>query len=224
MKKELIEENLSHLGYGLAAATSLLFYLSPATGEPVAFHANNRLTQICSLTLSSIVTNLDSSETFEVNFVDSLLDDTPNVIDSSGSNPMHYFATAVTDKKHYPETDAELKQQKDTLLQTWMSINYREKKHGKPSVPKQLVIANQGVQDVNFRDINELHYVLNIPEYYKEAIATTMRNKRNSQWYFSISFTLSFQGCRFTMPSIFISLSWEMMILVSSFLKIDSYL
>ena len=171
MKKDLIEENLSNLGYGLAAATSLLFYLSPATGEPVAFHANNRLTQIRSLTSSSIVTNLDSSDSFEVNFVESLLDDTPNVVDSSGSNPVHYFATAVKERNNYPATDAELKQQKDMLLQTWMSINYHEKKYGKPSVPKQLVIANQGVCDVTSRDINELHYLLNIPQYHKEAVA-----------------------------------------------------
>ena len=223
LKKELIEENLSNLGYGLAAATSLLFYLSPATGEPVAFHANNRLTQIRSLTLSSIVTNLDLSDSFEVNFVESLLDDTPNVVDSSGSNPMHYFATAVTDRNNYPATDAELKQQKDTLLQTWMSINYHEKKYGNPSVPKQLVIANQGVRDVTTRDINELHYLLNIPQYHREAVALKGAEQEELPVVFSITYSNSFQSCRSTMQRICMNSSWEMMVLVSlSSIKIES--
>ena len=166
-KKDLLEEKLEE---GLAAAILLLFYLSPGTGEPVAFHANNRLTQIRSLTASSVVTNVDSSESFEINFVDCLLENLANPVGTSGSNPMHYFATAVTNKVSYPDTDEELKQQKDSLLQTWTSINYIDK-FGNQSVPKQLVIANHGVRDVTLRDINELHYILNIPSFHQNTVA-----------------------------------------------------
>ena len=166
-KKDLLEEKLEE---GLAAAILLLFYLSPGTGEPVAFHANNRLTQIRSLTASSVVTNVDSSKSFEINFVDCLLEDLVNPVGTSGSNPMHYFATAVTNKVSFPDSDDELKQQKDSLLQTWSSINYIDRS-GNQSVPKQLVIANQGVRDVTVRDINELHYILNIPQLHQDTVA-----------------------------------------------------
>ena len=110
----------------------------------------------------------------EINFVKSLLhDEKYNFIGNSGTNPMHYFAASVERKKPYPRTNKELLERKDECLQTWMLINFHKDEMPNPALQaKQLVIVNQGVRDVTVEDINRLHYILNIPHYYKPASIT----------------------------------------------------
>ena len=162
---------LAQGGKGRAAALSLLFYLLPTSGEPVAFNANQRLTNLRGITATTQIAVANSNQMMEINFVKSLLQDEKyNYIGNSGTNPMHYFAASVERKKHYPRTNKELLERKDECLQTWMLINFHKAEMPDPALQaKQLVIVNQGVRDVTVEDINRLHYVLNIPHYYKPA-------------------------------------------------------
>ena len=169
---DLVEEVME--AKGLAAALLVLVHLSPASGEPVAFHVNNRLTQMKSVNATSSIPIPNSEETVEINFVQSLLDDSKdNPIGTAGSNPMHFFIASVEPGEEIDTEKADLiGAKKDDLLQTWMELNYREKGEDSDIYAQlQLFITNQKIRDVSVDDINQLHLVLNIPHFYTETSA-----------------------------------------------------
>ena len=178
VQDDLVEEVMETKG--LAAALLVLVHLSPASGEPVAFHVNNRLTQMKSVNATSSIPLLNSKETVEINFVQSLLDDSQeNPIGTAGSNPMHFFIAAVDGGEEIETEKANLiGAKKDDLLQTWMELNYRENGED-PDVfaQLQLYITNQKIRDVTVDDINHLHFVLNIQHFYPETTATLGRSE-----------------------------------------------
>ena len=156
---------------GLAAAQSLLVHLSPATGEPVALHSNNRVTQMKSILATSTISAANSDVKQEINFANSLLNDDPdNPIGTSGSNPLHFFISAAHQREVINFEKKQIGDYKDDLMQSWMELNYREKAYPfKEHSKLQLFIANQGVRDVTVEDINHLHLVLNIPKFFNQT-------------------------------------------------------
>ena len=162
-----IEEAMQ--GYGRASAISLLVYLSPATGEPLSFHVNARETQIRSMNAQTTINTMQNGAPAQVtvNFLDDLVYDNENLVVTPGSNPIHVFAAAVCEHNSRILEEAALPQYLDNYLQTWMSVDYETPSLKRTHQP--IVLINQELRDVTVRDINQLHYVLNIPHYYKNT-------------------------------------------------------
>ena len=105
---QLIEEEVG--AKGLASALSLLVHLSPATGEPVALHSNNRLTQMKSILATSTISAVNSDAKQET---------------------LNFFISAVEPREEINFEKNQIADFKDGLMQSWMELNYREK--GNPS-------------------------------------------------------------------------------------------
>ena len=144
----------------------MFVFLSPATGEPLAFHTNHRPTVIRALNATTVISSRDGSNVQKLNFVNSLLkDDAVNVVSSASQNPMHYFMAAIR-KEEEIEDEVEFSDKQDKLLQSWMAVNYCGTITDSVFLSKHLVAANAAVRDVTLRDINQLHMILNIPSFY----------------------------------------------------------
>ena len=162
-----IEETMD--SSGRLSALSLLVHLSPATGEPLSMHVNNRESQIRSMNETSKIDVLKDGKqvTVNVNFLDDLLQDKKmNAVVAAGSNPVHVFAAAADHHRWVP-TDALFPDLLDTYLQSWMLVEYQTNNE---IIPKQkLVLISELLRDVRVKDINQLHYLLNIPHFFKET-------------------------------------------------------
>ena len=161
-----IEEQMEVLGR--ASALSLLVYLSPATGEPMSVHVNNRNSQIRSMNETSTISAVQDGQkvSVSVNFLEDLIHDRENLVVTPGSNPIHVFAAAVEPATRYiPGRD--IPDNVDNYLQTWISVDYQASSG--PISQQKIVMTNQELRDVTVKDINQLHYILNIPHYYKNT-------------------------------------------------------
>ena len=156
-------------GLGRLSALSLLVYLSPSTGEPLSMHVNSRDTQIRSMMETSVIDVLKDGKqvSIPVNFLDDLLQDKKmNPVVAAGSHPIHFFAAAAEHTTLVPLDDA-LPELVDNYLQTWMSVEYHLDNE---IIPKtKVVLTSEQLRDVSVHDINKLHYLLNIPHFFKET-------------------------------------------------------
>ena len=156
-------------GLGRLSALSLLVYLSPSTGEPLSMRVNTRDTQIRSMMETSVIDVLKDGKqvSIPVNFLDDLLQDKKmNPVVAAGSHPIHFFAAAAEHTTLVPLDDA-LPELVDNYLQTWMSVEYHLDNE---IIPKtKVVLTSEQLRDVSVQDINKLHYLLNIPHFFKET-------------------------------------------------------
>ena len=162
------------MGSGRLAALSLLVYLSPATGEPLSMHVNSRETQIRSMRETTFIDVMRNGQkvSVPVNFLDDLLQDRPmNPVVAAGSNPIHVFA-AATEYSTWVPSDADLPGVLENYLQTWMLVEYHI---DNKIIPKtKVVLVSEHLRDVTVEDINQLHYLLNIPHFFKETTVDTL--------------------------------------------------
>ena len=150
---------------GKAGAMALLVHLSPATGEPVSFHVNNRKSQLSGMNTKHVVKNISNNTTFTFRFLDDLRAD--RLTDNSvlgGNKAMHYFMCGVNSHLEDSTDIRDLYEQNvtDDYLQTLSTVKF-EKNDGTSTAPHVLLVGDQRVRDITIRDINELHYLLNIP-------------------------------------------------------------
>ena len=133
---------------GSLSALSLLVYLSPATGEPLSMHVNNRETQIRSMRETSYIDVPKDGQkvSMPVNFLDDLLQDKQmNAVVTAGSHPIHVFAAATEYTTRGP-SDGELPELLDNYLQTWMLVEYHM---GDKIIPKtKVVLISEYLRDV----------------------------------------------------------------------------
>ena len=156
-------------GSGRASAISLMVYLSPATGEPLSMHVNHRESQMRSMNKTTVVDIVKDGQHVQepVNFLDDLLQDKMmNSVVTPGSNPIHVFAAAVEATTLVPSDD-DFATFQDNYLQTWMLVNYQTDNEIIPY--QKVVLLSEMLRDVTVQDINQLHYLLNIPHFFEET-------------------------------------------------------
>ena len=155
-------------GFGRCSAMSLLVYLSPATGEPMSMHVNVRASQIRSMNETTTIDVLKDGEqvSLSVNFLEDLIHDRENLVVTPGSHPIHVFGAAAEPTTRYIPS-RELPDYLDIYLQTWMLLDYKTSSGTRPM--QKVVMINQELRDITVKDINQLHYILNIPHYFKNT-------------------------------------------------------
>ena len=155
--------------YGSLSALSLLVYLSPATGEPLSMHVNYRESHIRGMNKTTVIDVMKNGQQVpeRVNFLDDLLQDRKiNFVVTPGSHPIHVFAAAVEHTTLVPSDD-ELPAYLDDYLQTWMLVDYHIGNEVRSH--QKVVLISERLRDVTVQDINQLHYLLNIPHFFEET-------------------------------------------------------
>ena len=173
---------------GKIGAQALLVHLSPSTGEPVAFNVNNRKSQLAGMNTSHVLTGPKNS-TVNFEFLTALKEDTytdGSIL--SGDKPLHFFICGV--KSNLDESVKTISDVKnaDDRLQSLTMVKFVEDTSQRLSSPHLLLLGDQEICDVDVRDINELHYVLNIkPALTKTTfkLAKTFHPVVRYQWVFN---------------------------------------
>ena len=103
---------------------------------------------------------------------------------------MHYFMCGVDSHQDDPDSnirDVYDREVQDDFLQTLTTVKF-ENEDGKPSAPHLLLMGDQRTRDITRRDINQLHYLLNISIILPQSTITVSRKKKHSvalfQWVF----------------------------------------
>lgn len=113
-------------------ALGVLVYISPASGQPLAFRSNTRTTEKTALRSNKTiqVPNPDgSTKTITCNYFDELQDpDGHDFIGAESANNLHMLLTKVVeadDLKHLEEPSSNLDYATE-CLQSWMHVNYKD--------------------------------------------------------------------------------------------------
>ena len=135
---------------GKTCFLALFVLTSPSTGEPLAINCNNRKTQLRGLNTVFDIPVPDSNERMRFKYLEALQDDLLDDYSYLASKGMHLFMSAVDLKKDPVSQDL------DNHFQTWMQMEYGDRSL------QTVVVKNYRIRDVNTRDINNLHWLLNI--------------------------------------------------------------
>ena len=165
-------------------------------GEALSFYANHRPTDKVNLINKKDFSYVNEGKTLikKTCLQDELFDPkSEDIIETTGSTTVYFASGSLSVTSAIATTH--LKEYKERLLQTWMPVNAKVKHEDVSN--KYLIQRDLFVNYVSTRDVNILHYILNIKEFREETKmkVTISNDKEHKRHYATLSSVIKNWHC-----------------------------